>query len=98
MKEFGEHWRSTFPIDELFEVVVDSSHVGMRKPEPEIYLLTCAQLEVEPSEAVFVDDNADNCAAARALGMETVHFGDDPRRALAELDTVLERHGLAHNR
>jgi epoxide hydrolase-like predicted phosphatase len=95
VKEFGEHWRSTFPIDELFEVIVDSSHVGMRKPEPEIYLLTCAQLAVEPGDAVFVDDNADNCAAARALGMETVHFGDDPRVALAELDAILDRRGLA---
>jgi epoxide hydrolase-like predicted phosphatase len=98
VKEWGDHWRNTFPIDELFEVVVDSSHVGMRKPEPAIYLLTCAQLDVEPSEAVFVDDNADNCEAAHALGMETVHFGDDPRRALAELDTVLERRGLAPGR
>jgi putative hydrolase of the HAD superfamily len=95
VKEFGEHWRSTFPIDELFEVIVDSSHVGMRKPDPEIYLLTCSQLGVEPVEAVFVDDNADNVAAARALGMETVHFGDDPRVALAELDAVLQRRGLA---
>jgi epoxide hydrolase-like predicted phosphatase len=95
VKEFGEHWRSTFPIDELFEVIVDSSHVGMRKPEPEIYLLTCEQLGVEPGDAVFVDDNADNCAAARALGMETVHFGDDPRVSLAELDAILERRGLA---
>jgi putative hydrolase of the HAD superfamily len=95
VKEFGEHWRATFPIDELFEVIVDSSHVGMRKPEPEIYLFTCAQLEIEPGEAVFVDDNADNCAAARELGMETVHFGDDPRASLAELDAILERRGLA---
>jgi epoxide hydrolase-like predicted phosphatase len=95
VKEFGEHWRSTFPIDELFEVIVDSSHVGMRKPDPEIYVLTCAQLGVEPDDAVFVDDNADNCAAARALGMETVHFGDDPRIALAELDAILDRRGVA---
>jgi epoxide hydrolase-like predicted phosphatase len=94
VKEFGEHWRSTFPIDELFEVVVDSSHVGMRKPEPEIYLLTCTQLAVAPAEAVFVDDNADNCAAAHALGMETVQFGDDPRLALAELDVILQRRGV----
>ena len=95
VKEFGEHWRSTFPIDELFEVIVDSSHVGMRKPDPEIYLLTCERLAIEPCDAVFVDDNADNCAAARALGMETVHFGDDPRGALAELDAILDRRGLA---
>ena len=95
VKEFGEHWRSTFPIDELFEVIVDSSHVGMRKPDPEIYLLTCERLAIEPHDAVFVDDNADNCAAARALGMETVHFGDDPRVSLGDLDAILERRGLA---
>ena len=95
VKEFGEHWRATFPINELFEVIVDSSHVGMRKPDPEIYLLTCKKLKVEPDEAVFVDDNADNVAAARALGMESVHFGDDPRISLAELDAILTRRGLA---
>jgi FMN phosphatase YigB (HAD superfamily) len=67
----------------------------MRKPDPEIYLLTCSRLEVEPTEAVFVDDNADNVEAARVLGMETVHFGDDPRVALAELDAILTRRGLA---
>jgi putative hydrolase of the HAD superfamily len=95
VKEFGEHWRATFPIDELFEVVVDSSHVGMRKPDPEIYLLTCSQLGVQPAAAVFVDDNADNCAAARALGMETVHFGEHPGTALAELHAILDRRGLS---
>lgn len=89
VKEFGDHWRATFPVDELFEVVVDSSDVGMRKPEREIYLLTCDRLAIEPHEAVFVDDNAENVAAARALGMRTVHFGDDPWAALAALDAVL---------
>ena len=58
-------------------------------------MLTCARLGVEPTEAVFVDDNADNVAAARALGMEAVHFGDDPRVALAELDAILDRRGVA---
>ena len=38
---------------------------------------------------MFVDDNADNIAAARDLGMETVHFGDDPWVAIAELDAIL---------
>ena len=41
VKEFGENWRAMFPIDELCEEVVDSSHVGMRKPDREIYELTC---------------------------------------------------------
>jgi putative hydrolase of the HAD superfamily len=93
IKEFGDHWRATFPIDELFEDVVDSSHVGMRKPDREIYELTCTRLGITPNEAIFVDDNLDNIAAARDYGMEAVHFGDDPWHALAEVDAILERRG-----
>jgi epoxide hydrolase-like predicted phosphatase len=95
IKEFGDHWRATFPIDELFEAVVDSSHVGMRKPDREIYELTCERMGITPSETVFVDDNLDNVAAARTFGMEAVHFGHDPWAALADLDAVLERRGVA---
>jgi putative hydrolase of the HAD superfamily len=95
IKEFGDHWRVTFPIDDLFEEVVDSSHVGMRKPDREIYELTCERMGITPNETVFVDDNLDNITAARAFGMEAVHFGDDPWHALAELDAILERRGVA---
>jgi epoxide hydrolase-like predicted phosphatase len=91
--EWGDHWRATFPVDELFEVVVDSSAVGMRKPDPRIYLLTCEQIGAPPDACVFVDDNAANVAAARALGMETVEFGEDPFAAIDELDAILERRG-----
>jgi epoxide hydrolase-like predicted phosphatase len=93
--EFGDHWRATFPIDELFEVVVDSSSVGLRKPDPAIYLLTLERVGTRPAATVFLDDNADNVRTARALGMETVHVGEDPWAAIAELDAILERRGLA---
>jgi putative hydrolase of the HAD superfamily len=92
--EWGTHWRSSFPVDELFEVVVDSSAVKMRKPDPRIYLLTCEEVGVDPATCVFVDDNADNIAAARGLGMETVHFGEDPFASLDELDAILDRRGV----
>ena len=95
VKEWGDHWRATFPVDELFEIVVDSSDVGMRKPDARIYLLTCERLGVAPDASVFIDDNAENIAAARALGMETVHFGEDPFAAVAELDAILDRRGVA---
>jgi putative hydrolase of the HAD superfamily len=95
VKEWGDHWRATFPVDELFEVVVDSCEVGMRKPDARIYLLTCERIGVAPEASVFIDDNAENIAAARALGMETVHFGEDPFAAVAELDAILERRGVA---
>ncbi len=93
VKEFGDNWRAMFPIDELCEEVVDSSHVGMRKPDRAIYELTCTRMNVAPDRAVFVDDNAENIAAARAYGMEAVHFVE-PWKALAELDDILARRGV----
>ena len=95
VKEFGEHWRTMFPLDELFEEVVDSSHVGMRKPERAIYELTCIRMGIEPDEAVFVDDNLDNVEAARAYGMEAVHFRENPWDALTEIEAILDRRGVA---
>ena len=93
VKEFGSAWRSTIPVDELFDAVVDSSEVGMRKPDPRIYRLTCERLVVPPAASVFVDDNRDNVEAARAVGIESVHFGDEPLTAISELDAILERRG-----
>ena len=89
--EWGDNWRSTIPVDELFEIVVDSSAVQLRKPDPAIYLLTCERIGVAPEAAVFLDDNHDNIAAARALGMETVTVDEDPFVAVAELEAIIER-------
>ena len=91
VKEFGDNWRAMFPIDELCEEVVDSSHVGMRKPDKAIYELTCSRMGVDPGDTIFIDDNADNIAAARGFGMHTVHFGEDPWAALEQLDALLDR-------
>jgi putative hydrolase of the HAD superfamily len=93
VREFGDTWRATFPV-ELFPVVVDSSEVGMRKPDRRIYELTCELAGVDPEAAVFLDDNFDNVDAAEALGIETVHVGVDPFAALAELDAILARRGV----
>lgn len=93
--EFSDHWRATFPVDELFPIVVDSSAVGLRKPDPAIYTLTLERLGTPPAATVFLDDNAANIGAARTLGMETVHVGENPWAAVAELDIILERRGVA---
>ncbi len=89
--EWGDNWRSTIPVDELFEIVVDSSAVRLRKPNPEIYLLTCERLGTPADACVFLDDNTDNVKAARAVGMEAVLVGEDPFAAVAELDEILTR-------
>jgi putative hydrolase of the HAD superfamily len=95
MKEAGDTWRSLLDIDALFDVVVDSSHVGMRKPNPAIYRHTLELLGgVPPERAVFLDDAEGNVAGARRVGMHAILVGPDPMPALAELDRILagERH------
>lgn len=73
----------------LFDAYVDSSHVGMRKPEPEIFHHTMAALGLEDaSHAVFLDDFAGNLAGATAVGLRTIHV-KNPREALVELDALL---------
>lgn len=89
--EFREHWRATLPVDELFHDVVDSSEVGMRKPDLRIFALACERLSVEPKRAVFLDDHPGNIDAAHAAGLVAVLVDEDPAHALAELDRLLER-------
>jgi putative hydrolase of the HAD superfamily len=75
-REWEPIWRPLIPVDELFDVVVDSSVVGLRKPDVRIYELTCERLGLPPSECIFVDDLACNVDAAASLGMEVVHCTD----------------------
>jgi putative hydrolase of the HAD superfamily len=74
VREWEPRWRAKLPIDEIFDVVVDSAFVGLRKPDPAIYALTLERLGRPAEQVVFVDDVEDNVAAARALGLAAVHF------------------------
>jgi epoxide hydrolase-like predicted phosphatase len=85
VREWEPLWRSMIPIDELFEVVVDSAFVGCRKPEHEIYEIVLERLGVAAGECLFVDDVEVNCEAARELGMAAVHFRDNDQ-AIAEIN------------
>jgi putative hydrolase of the HAD superfamily len=75
-------------VIELFDVVVESSRVGVRKPDPLFYEIACESLGIAPPEAVFLDDLGVNLKPARAMGMVTIKV-DDPTVALAELETVV---------
>lgn len=92
VREWAPRWRAMLPVDALFDVVVDSADVGLRKPDPAIYALTSKRLEVGDEEIVFVDDFESNCVAARAAGWTAVRF-DDTAQTLAELDAVLAERG-----
>jgi epoxide hydrolase-like predicted phosphatase len=94
-KEFAGAWKASFPVDELFAVVIDSSEVGLRKPDPRIYELTCTRVQVEPHAAVFLDDNVENVTAARALGIESVLVSPDPLETITALDAILDRRGVS---
>ena len=91
VREWEPRWRALLPeIEEIFEVVVDSAFVGMRKPEPEIYTLTLDRLGggLEPADCVFVDDIAINCEAASELGMAAVIF-ETTEQARAEIEAAM---------
>ena len=75
-------------LAELFDTIVESARVGLRKPDPRIYELVCNHLEVTPEETVFLDDLGANLKPARAMGMTTIKV-DDPVAAVAELGAVL---------
>ena len=88
VREWEPRWRSMLPVDELFELVVDSAFVGMRKPDPEIYLLTCARLGLPPTACLLIDDFVQNCDAARELGMRAVRF-EDTAQTIADVEREL---------
>jgi putative hydrolase of the HAD superfamily len=90
VREWEPLWRAKLPeVNELFEVVVDSAFVGLRKPDPAIYALTLDRLGgVRPEECVFVDDLDVNCDTARALGMAAVRF-ESAEQAIPEIESAL---------
>ncbi len=89
VREASATWRALVPVDEIFEVVVDSSEVGMRKPNPAIFHHALSLLgEVAPERAVFLDVSPGNVAGARRAGLHAIHVVT-PAQALAELDELL---------
>jgi epoxide hydrolase-like predicted phosphatase len=77
-------WR----IGEAFDELIISAEVGVAKPDERIYRLTLKRLEVEPSEAIFIDDFLRNVEGAQAAGIHAIHF-QDPLQARAELEALL---------
>jgi putative hydrolase of the HAD superfamily len=83
----------TYPreiLDRLFDVIVISGEVGMRKPDPEIFRVTAEKLGVPPGECVFVDDHPGHLKAALELGMKTV-LHRSPKETIDELEAILEQ-------
>ena len=92
VREWEPLWRSMLPVDELFELVVDSAFVGVRKPDPPIYELTLRRLGdgITAADCLFVDDVLVNVETARELGMSAVHFQSN-EQAIEEIEHALAR-------
>jgi putative hydrolase of the HAD superfamily len=89
VREWEPLWRSMLPVDEIFEVVVDSGFVGCRKPDREIYDLTLERLGGIPAtECLFIDDTDVNCDTACELGMSAVHYRSNDQ-AIGEIRETL---------
>jgi len=88
IREWEAHWRAMLPVDEIFDVVVDSAFVGSRKPEPQIYEITLERLGAAPEEAVFIDDVELNCEGARQLGITAIRFRST-EQAIEQIEAAL---------
>ena len=87
--EFREHWRAMLPVDELFDFVVDSSEVGMRKPNPAIFKKALELGGLAAEDAIFLDDFKGNILAAEALNIRSILVDGDGAKTVADLDAVL---------
>jgi putative hydrolase of the HAD superfamily len=75
-------------ILDLFDVIVESSRIGVRKPSAEFYERACTELAIEPSQAVFLDDLGINLKPAAAMGMATIKVVT-PAQAITDLEAVI---------
>ncbi|MBW2496030.1 MAG: HAD family phosphatase [Deltaproteobacteria bacterium] len=88
-KEFRERWVSSIPVGEICHEIVDSSEIGIRKPDPRIFQHALEILGgIAPERALFVDDYPANVEAAEALGIRGVVVSDDYENAISEIEEL----------
>ena len=78
----------TRALKDLFDVFIESSVEGLRKPDPKIYELACERMGKQPGDLVFLDDIGPNLKPPRAMGMATIKV-DTPEQALTELGEIV---------
>ena len=89
-KEFRERWVASVPVAEICHEIVDSSEIGVRKPDPRIFEHALERLGgIAPERALFVDDFHGNVQAAEALGIRAVHMPDDYEGAIREIEELV---------
>ena len=89
---YGEELRARLPVLDDFDAIVDATHTGILKPDPQAYALCCAALGVDAGDCVFMDDQPRNLRGAEAVGMTAVAF--DVRAPRASFNAALRALGL----
>jgi putative hydrolase of the HAD superfamily len=84
--EFRSHWKALIDADNIVDLVIDSSEVGVRKPERAIYELTVERLGVTADRAVFLDDLQANVDGAIRAGLHGIYVGRDNTAAIKEVE------------
>ena len=75
--------------DGLFDGIIDSREVGVRKPDPEIFKIALSKAETLPHQTIFLDDYPEHVDVAQSLGIIGINVGANPLEALTELDSLL---------
>ena len=83
-----EREQAAYGFGDLVDVLIYSHEAGISKPDPRIYALACAQLEVAPPEAVFVDDTDVRVDGARRAGLHAIRYQDNAQ-VIGEIDALL---------
>ncbi|HET7038067.1 MAG TPA: HAD family phosphatase [Thermomicrobiaceae bacterium] len=87
-----EREQAHYGFGDCCDLIVYSHEVGLSKPDPRVYALTCQRLGVAPEEAIFLDDVEQNVVAARACGLHAILFRDNAQ-AIATIEALLETEG-----
>lgn len=87
-----EKEQARYHLDELCDFIIYSHEVGVSKPDPLIYALTCERLGLQPAEVIFLDDFADAIDGARKLGMHAIHFKNNAQ-AIAAIRACIQAEG-----
>ena len=71
-----KYWKEKFDFD-IFDIYINSAVEGIKKPDPQIFLLACERLKVNPEKCLFMDDSLENIESAKKLGMETIWWNKE---------------------
>ena len=83
------HLNQASQVMKIFDHIIESSKVGLRKPDPKIYYMSCDALGVRPEECIYLDDLGINLKPARKIGMTTIKV-IDPNEAIDEVKKYLQ--------